>query len=568
MGSLADSDSIEARALARSATHVVPTRVVELDEELAEVAPDGSLIVVRTAAPREPPFFAVLAVGAVDAALARASGGLFAEAVLGMSASRFLSTLPKDAGAVEVERALSQLCAAGPIGPLPAPQDRIPFLIARARTRSKGGTVLVQTLDPGARFGHVVTRDLRTGQGPPRGQVDASPRALIEPIGSLAPLTEIGELSAEDRGVIEDLAAAVELDLKQPARIGFELGSGGVELVAVTPLRHSGRAALALAVALVESGRLDAAAALEVVRPADILSALEVRLHPDPEQIVGRGVAAGGGVAVGRAMFSPGRAAAHWLAGLGAPILIVEELLAEDSPALATSRGVVTVRGGITGEAAIMARALAKPCVASGPSLTLAGGAAVSATGIRIEEGDRVAIDGSTGIIVRGACRRSCDLPADVQRVLAWTTSAPLPLVAGVVESEHDARFALELGADALAVLVPEGVANQEAERARIVASIVGIADARPVFLSKNAMSPGLAGVTVLGSPGAPVLWRPVGREPEEPVEPFLAWTEGVADESVAAAVVRHPGSALACAPEQVPAARVALARVSRSSSA
>ena len=113
MGSLADSDSIEARTLARSATNVVPTRVVELDEELAEVASDGALIIVRTAAPREPPFFAVLAVGTVDAALARASGGLFAEAVLGMSASRFLSTLPKDAGALEVEARLAALKAGG-----------------------------------------------------------------------------------------------------------------------------------------------------------------------------------------------------------------------------------------------------------------------------------------------------------------------------------------------------------------------------------------------------------------------------------------------------------------------
>jgi phosphohistidine swiveling domain-containing protein len=481
-----------------------------------------------------------------------------------MSPSRFLATIAKDAGAADVERSLSQLAAAGPIGPLPPPQDRISFLILRARTRSRGGTVLVQTLDPGARFGHLVTRDLRTGQGPPRGQLDASPRALVEPIGSLAPLAEIAELSAKDRGVLEELAAAVEADLKQPARIAFELGSQGPKLVAVTPLRHSGRAALALAVALFESGRLDAAAALQAVRPADVLSSLEVHLHPEPAQIVGRGVAAGGGVAVGHAFFSPGRAAAYALAGPGAPILIVEELVAEDSPVLALSRGVVTVRGGITGEAAIMARALAIPCVASGPSLTLAGGAAVSASGIRIEEGDAVAIDGSTGMIVRGACRRTCDVPADVHAVLAWTKGTPLPLIAGVVESEHDARLALALGADALAVLAAEGVAKEDADRARIVASIVGMAGTRPVFVTPNAAFPGLAGLTVLGSRGAPVLWAGRNTDPE-PDEPFLAWTAAPADGRVVASVVKGEGCGLACPPEQVPAARVALARASQS---
>ncbi|NUO50333.1 MAG: hypothetical protein HOV80_15875 [Polyangiaceae bacterium] len=560
---LAESDAIEAKALSRAPLPLVPTHAVAPDEALDGAAP-ASLIVVRTAAPADPPFFAALADGTVDAALARAAGGLFAEAVLGVSPSRFLATLSKDAGPDEIEQALAKLSAATAIGTLPAPADRASFLVDRARVRSKGATVLVQTLDPTARFGHVVTRDLRTGQGPPRGQLDASPRALIEPISSLAPLSELTELSEDHRRIVEDLASAIESDLLQPARIAVEIGPFGPKLVAVTPLRHSGRAAIALSSALVQSGRLDAARALQVVRPADVLSALEVRLHPEPSQIVGRGVAAGGGVAVGHACFAPSRAASLAAAGM-APILFVEELVGEDSPALATSRGVVTIRGGITGEAAIMARALAKACVASGPSLTLAGGAAVSASGMRIEAGDAVAIDGSSGVIIRGACRRSCDISPDLASVLAWTKNDSLPPVVGVVESEDDARLALDLGADGLAVLVAEGVAKDARERARIVESILGIAGSRVVFVSSDATSPELGAATVLGSPGAPALWRQPGPDPE-PAGPFVAWTEASTLEAAAASVVRREGSALACAPEQVPAARVALARASQSS--
>jgi phosphohistidine swiveling domain-containing protein len=579
------SDSLEAQALARlPAASRVPTLVVGAGAP-PEAASGDALVVVRSAAPVDPPFFcATPTQPPTDATLARELAALLAEAVLSVSPSRFASSLSRDADVAAIDEALGRLAVAALGAPLPALDARVPFLVERARAKAKAATVLVQTLEPGARYGLVVTRDLRTGLGPPRAAIGSSPRALIEPAGSTVPLGEIAALTPAERESLEQLAWAIESDLKRPARIAFQIGGAGPQVVSITPLRHSGRAAIALAAALVESGRLAPAAALDLVTPADLASALQLRLEPEPAQIVGRGVAAGGGTAVGYACFSPARAAVFAERALP-PILFVEELVAEDSGALATSRAVVTVRGGITGEAAIMSRALAKPCVASGPVLSLATDAAVTPGGIRIDACDPVAVDGASGLIVHGACRRVCDLAADVAALLDWTSAHRIGSVVAAVAHPHDAALADALGADALAVLVPEAAVlaagvRDVAALGPALAELFRRASRGPVYVRLETGHPPLAvaalaaadveravaeaaeqaGVStiVLGVAGSPSLWRPGEADPGGPV---VAWADAASLEVAADRVVRSAGCALACAPEQVPAARLALAR-------
>ena len=117
-------------------------------------------------------------------------------------------------------------------------------------------------------------------------------------------------------------------------------------------------------------------------------------------------IAAGTGLAEGFVALTPGQAEELHRAGLPS-VLVIHEIMPEDIGALRASAGIVTVRGGITGEAAVMARGLAKPCVASGSALSLGSGEvhnAAAGGGIRPYE--RITIDGGTGQIVRGAAAR------------------------------------------------------------------------------------------------------------------------------------------------------------------
>ncbi len=585
LAELARSESSELALFGRlGAAAIVPTRLVRVGETPAPTP--GAMDVVRSAAPTEKPFFAaVLAENAQSPQITREVGALFAEAALGTSPTRFATLLSREATADEVEAVLGRLAAAQLGGPLPPVADRLAFLIERAFARNPSAMLVRQTLDPAARNGLLLTRDLRSGLGPARGQIKPSVRALLAPMGPLVPLTELGDLAPAARERLTSLASTVEAELRRPARIAFQVSERGVEVVAITPLAHAGRAAVVLAADLVDRGVLQKAEALTLVAPNDLTGAIELRLEPEEGQIVGRGVAAGGGIAIGHACLATSRAVDLDRANLS-PVLFVEELVPEDSGALGVSQGVVTVRGGITGEAAIMARALAKPCVASGPALTLAGGAAVAATGMRIEEGDRVAIDGGTGLIVRGACRRRCEMPEGASKILAWTSEHRKAPVLATVAHEHDVTSAIELGADGLLVLVPEAVclsADRDFKPEALARALARLLEAagpdkrlyvdvdptrRPSFLAgltsdavtlAAAEASRLTGraVLLLGS-DAPPLWR---AGPADPGGPAVVFAEPQTLDQATRRVSLHPGGLLACAPKLVPAARLALAR-------
>lgn len=587
LSELAQSGSPELALFARLGRDaVVPTRIVSVASAASDVTEPGRVHLVRTAQPADRPFFgATLTARSEDALLVRDVGALFAEAAFGTSPSRFSAILTKQASPDEIEDALGRLALPSLGRALPPLAERLAFLVERALARSATAMVLHQTLEPTARRGHLVTRDLRSGGGPPRGQVTDSLRGLVEPLTALVPVTEIAQLEQAHRDRLASLASLVEAELKQPARIAFQVGSRGVEVVAITPLAHSGRAAVALAADLVDRGVLKPEDALRIVSPRDLATALEFRLEPDAAQIVGRGVAAGGGIAIGHACLSAAGAEAFERADLS-PVLFVEELVPEDSRALGLSQGVVTVRGGITGEAAIMARALAKPCVASGPTLTLAGGSAVAASGLRIEPGDRVAIDGATGLIVRGPCRRSCDLPAGAARLLEWAAAYRSGTVIATVSHPYDIACAAGLGADAFVVLVPEALALSTGRKDAFESLLLGLealleaaSDGRTVYvnaqqgtaplllkgLTNDAVARAIeeAGrrtgrsVPSLGAGGVPPLWR----GGDDPGGPVIAFADPANLEGAAGRVVQAPGGAMACAPKHVPAARLALAR-------
>jgi pyruvate,orthophosphate dikinase len=99
--------------------------------------------------------------------------------------------------------------------------------------------------------------------------------------------------------------------------------------------------------------------------------------------------------------------------------LFVHEVTKDDADALRAAAGIVTVRGGLTGEAAVMARALSKPCIASGSAMTLTE-SEVRGGGATIRPGDAITLDGKTGLIVAGFVPRKLgSLSPEVARVLA-----------------------------------------------------------------------------------------------------------------------------------------------------
>ena len=129
------------------------------------------------------------------------------------------------------------------------------------------------------------------------------------------------------------------------------------------------------------------------------------------KQVVAKGMGASPGTATGQIVFRSEDAVA--LAAAGQSVILVRiEATPDDVPAIQAAAGVVTTRGGITGDAAIVARSLGKPCIASCPPLrvdyandrlTVWRDSTDEDADIVLVKGDVITIDGSNGEILAGS---------------------------------------------------------------------------------------------------------------------------------------------------------------------
>jgi pyruvate,orthophosphate dikinase len=286
-----------------------------------------------------------------------------------------------------------------------------------------GTAVTVQAMVFGNRDDHSgsgvsFSRDPNTGDPVPFGEVlfgaqgddVVSGRSLTRPLSDLA-----DREPAVWAGLVDGLSR-VESHLRDAAYLEFTYESGQLWMLQMRRARFVGRAAVRLAVDLADAGMISRASAVLRVSPHDVRQSRTSRLLVD--DVFARGLGAVPGVAVGRVATTSD--AAIRLAAAGPVILVRPETSPVDMHGLAAAAGVVTARGGPASHAAVVARAMGKPAVVGVADLVVEG-LAVRVGGRTIVEGDPIAIDGASGVVVVGepTVIASEDDPW-VQRWLAW----------------------------------------------------------------------------------------------------------------------------------------------------
>ncbi len=222
--------------------------------------------------------------------------------------------------------------------------------------------------------------------------------------------------------------------------------------------KRTARAAARIAVELVGEGALTRTQALGRVDPVSLRQLLTPRL-PDPQRLaqqgltpVARGLAASPGAAVGRIVLDA-EAASRPGAG-DERILVRAETSAEDVETMRLVAGILTSAGGLTSHAAVVARAMGKPCVAGATSLHVDGGRRVviarSELGTtELREGDVVTIDGARGLVYAAAVPvEPAPASEHVEALLAWADELRSVRVFAEATSERLARVGMSFGAD------------------------------------------------------------------------------------------------------------------------
>ena len=200
---------------------------------------------------------------------------------------------------------------------------------------------------------------------------------------------------------LEDGARALEAACGDVQDMEFTVERGRLWFLQTRTAKRTPRAALKIAVDLVEEGVIGRREAF--ARVADIdLSAARASRFAEPAEPVARAVVASPGVACGRACFTSERA--KDVAGRGEPaILVRRETSTEDVAGFAVAQGILTAVGGRTAHAAVVARQMGKVCLVGCRALAIAERQGVATLdGRQIREGDWIALDGATGEISLG----------------------------------------------------------------------------------------------------------------------------------------------------------------------
>lgn len=296
-----------------------------------------------------------------------------------------------------------------------------------------GTAAVVQTMvfgnaDDRSGTGVVFSRDPNTGDKGLFGEYlqQAQGEALVS--GAVTPLNidELQKRMPEVYDELQQMADKLESYFKEMQDIEFTIESGKLYLLQTRTGKRTSRAAIKIAVELAKNEVISQDEALVRVAPDELKGLLHKRIANAVDYIpISRGLGAAPGAISGKVIFDPNEAIKASAKGDGI-ILVRPETDPDDVPGIAASSGVLTSRGGLTSHAAIVTRAMGKPCICGATEVRID----LRAQKFHVDDnvilkGDIITIDGSSGNIYRGALPLiDAEIMPELNEFLDWASKA------------------------------------------------------------------------------------------------------------------------------------------------
>ena len=256
--------------------------------------------------------------------------------------------------------------------------------------------------------------------------------------------------------IVTDLRAAGRLTrerLREEMQLEFTLMNGQLAILDAVKSPRSGRAEVAIAVALAEDGIITRDEAMMRIPPFTLNQLLHRQVAPGAvRDVLTRGIAGAPGAATGKIVFSASVAQAMAAQG-EACILVRRETSPEDIRGMHAAQAILTERGGMTSHAAVIARGLGLPCVTGAIRLQLdARKKTLTVPGRRIfHEGDVITLDGSTGDILVGPVPLvEPALGGAFATLMDWADAARDIGIRANADTPEDAAMAQRFGVDGI----------------------------------------------------------------------------------------------------------------------
>jgi pyruvate, orthophosphate dikinase len=275
-------------------------------------------------------------------------------------------------------------------------------------------------------------------------------RAARENDGSELPSME--ELMPDVFRQLEGIYKSLEAHYRDMQDIEFTVQEGKLWMLQTRSGKRTARAALRIAVSMVEEGLINEIEAVKRIEPGSLDQLLHPTLDPNAARdILVRGLPASPGAACGTVVFSADEA--EMLANAGEKVVLVrEETSPEDIHGMHAAQGILTSRGGMTSHAAVVARGMGTPCVSGAGSVRIDyKNQQFTVLDRVVKKGDVVTIDGAKGEVMLGEVATiEPELSGDFGLLMGWADGARRLKVRANAETPNDARTAREFGAEGI----------------------------------------------------------------------------------------------------------------------
>ena len=304
--------------------------------------------------------------------------------------------------------------------------------------------------------GVAFTRDPATGEKKLMGEflTNAQGEDVVAGVRTPMPIAEMAEKFPQAYDEFVKVCNILEDHYRDMQDMEFTVEHGKLYMLQCRNGKRTAPAALKIACDLVDEGMISEQQAVAMIDPRN----LDTLLHPqfDPKALkstepVGKALPASPGAACGKIVFTA-EDAKEWAARGEKVVLVRLETSPEDIEGMKAAQGILTVRGGMTSHAAVVARGMGKCCVSGCGAIVMdEENKQFTLAGKTYHEGDWLSLDGSTGSIYDGAMPTvDASVGGDFGRIMAWADKYRRLQVRTNADTPHDAAKARELGAQGI----------------------------------------------------------------------------------------------------------------------
>ena len=316
--------------------------------------------------------------------------------------------------------------------------------------------------------GVAFTRNPSTGENKIYGEylINAQGEDVVAGIRTPNPITQLEQDMPEVYAQFTEIYTTLENHYRDMQDMEFTVEEGKLFFLQTRNGKRTAQAALKIAVDLVAEGKITEEEAVCRVEPKQ----LDQLLHPtfDPKAlkaatVIGSALPASPGAAAGKVYFTAEDAKNAAAAGERV-ILVRLETSPEDIEGMAAARGILTVRGGMTSHAAVVARGMGTCCVSGCGEIKIDEEAKTfTLAGNTYKEGDYISLDGSTGNIYgEDVATIEAGITGDFETLMAWADKARVLKVRTNADTPKDARNAVKFGAEGIGLCRTEHMFFEE----------------------------------------------------------------------------------------------------------